>query len=206
MTAILTGLSFLFIIIYIIIELVFYKRINNEKYSFKNHFPFELMIKNRKYFANSAFLFASIGCFVANFLINTVKNQNPNNLVIALASVFVGISIIFISFLPLSKLKEHFLFSLLVMAGTALISGMNLLSETRIYKIDSQLIYLVPIIINLLILLISLLVMLNPKLFNLNMSKDEEGKLFRPSILIPAISEWIMMFIFLFTQIHLLVF
>lgn len=193
--------------VYLIASIFIYKKKEETKFSFLNTFSYELWkSKDRNTFVINIILFFALGLFITNNMTYLLKNYDSNRLMSVILSVILAFSVGATNIIPLNKYKEHLTMSMIMMAATSLLSLMNLIAEIRLYRILTDNLLFISIVIDTIILLISLVGLLDPKLFNLNMQRDVDGKLIRPRFIHLATFEWLTILAFLFSQVSLIIF
>lgn len=177
-----------------------------EKYTFNNHFPFELWIKNgHKHFYLNALLFLSALFFAGNFIIDAIINFAVIKVTIAILALLVSFSLLAIFYLPLTKFKERCFCSIAFFIANAGVNGLILYYEVKEIRIFENYLAFIPLAISLIILIICIYDIFNPKIFDFSTTKDESGEQIRPKIFHLALGEWLLIFTFLFSQIYLLI-
>lgn len=204
----LAASSILFLGLYLIAASFTYKKFTKESLNFRNVFPFEIWsVQYPKNLVCSSFLFISLACYLSNYILyaTSANSFDPTRLIQAIVATVVCFSAIAIFFIPLSKLREHFICFCLFNIGTMVISAINFVNELRIYNFEQNKILLIPMAIDCLIIIVLLINVLHPNLFNLNWEKDNSGINIRPKKFQLAFSEWMSLFCVLFSQVSFIV-
>lgn len=200
----LTVGSVLFLILYIIVSFIIYRNNELEKFNIKNCFSYELFLnKKRKQFSFNILILISMMFVFVNAIIYTVKPFDTLKLISCLFMIIAICLFVAISIIPLSKYKEHCACSILFILCIGIYGGINFFNNLRLYNIEHNIYEILAFSVDAIVLLSSLIVILNPKLITFKMDKDEDGKLIRPKIIPMAFSEWIMLFVLLFSQLSI---
>ena len=196
--------SILSLLIYILFTISLFNK-GNDNYNFANHFSFELFIKkgHRHVYLN-IFLFLSSALFFTSFLLNSILYFSPIRISLAIFALCISLTLVAIFYLPLSKLKERCICSIMFFVANIGLNGLIIYQEIRNIKLYENNLYIIPLIISILILLVALFSVFNPRLFNFTASRNEEGVQIRPKYFQLALGEWLMIFTFLFAQIYLI--
>ena len=207
MSIALAAASVFFLGVFLAFSLPMYFKREKEHYDFKNHFCFEILPDKHdpnfmiSIIAPTVFLLS----VVANFIYFAIGDFGVMNVVIAFVSLLIAFSIGVLIFLPLSKLKERSIFSIILIVLVAVINALLIYEETFYIKAyQDNLIYL-PIIFNGLILLLAIVVIFSPRLFDLGVDKDENGVSKRKKIYPLAFYEWLLILSLPLTQISIVV-
>lgn len=199
-------ISIVMFIAYLFASSFIYKNATGNKFSFSNIFSYELFLsKKKELFSINLLILLCLGVVFANNLIFLIQHYDPSRIA---GVIFAFLSLCFfgaISIIPLSKLKEHFICSILCFGTVSIYGALCLLNDIRYYQIEYNQLFLISIVFDSLILIVGLICMFNPKTAQFNMKTDEEGKLIRPSIIPLATSEWLMIIMLLLGQVPLLV-
>ena len=200
---ILLLISFIFLIAYVLITTFIYNQDNVDNFSYFNHFPYEIYIKRGYKNALLNILLFLVGLsFATNYILHAIFNFSVMEIFIAFVSVVVAFSFIAIFYLPLSKLKERCLCSILFFVSNIGLNALITINDIRIIKIYENNLGYISLVISLLILIICILFIFNPKLFDFCLEKKDEQTV-RPKIFYLAFGEWMLIYIFLFSQIYL---
>lgn len=203
----LTAISIFFLGVFLAFSFPLYFKRERENYDLRNHFCFEILPHKSEpnfilFLIAPAIYLLSI---VANFILFAITDFGVMNVVIAFVSLLMAFSVGVLFFLPLSKLKERSIFSIILIVLTAVINALLIYEETFYIKAyQDSLIYL-PIVINGLILLFALVAVFSPRLFDFSVDKDESGVTRRKKIYPLALFEWIIILSFPLTQISIIV-
>ena len=207
MSIALAAASIFFLGVFLAFSLPMYFKREKEQYDFRNHFCFEILPDKHdpnfmiSIIAPTVFLFS----VVANFIYFAISDFGVMNVVIAFVSLLIAFSTGVLFFLPLSKLKERSIFSIILIVLVAVINALLIYEETFYIKAyQDNLIYL-PIVFNGLILLLAIVVIFSPRLFDLGVDKDENGVSKRKKIYPLAFYEWLLILSLPLTQISIVV-
>lgn len=207
MSVALASASVFFLGVFLAFSFPLYFKRERENYDLKNHFCFELLPEK----SDNTYLISIIPpliyllCVVANFVYFSITDFGVMNVVIAFMSLLIAFSIAVLFYLPLSKLKERSLFSIILIVLVAVINALLIYEETFYIKAyQDNLIYL-PIVINGLLLLLSIVVIFSPHLFDLGVDKDESGVSKRKKFYPLAFYEWLLILSLLLTQVSIIV-
>lgn len=207
MSIALAAASIFFLGVFLAFSLSMYFKREKEHYDFRNHFCFEILPDKHdpnfmiSIIAPTVFLLS----VVANFIYFAISDFGVMNVVIAFISLLLAFSIGVLFILPLSKLKERSIFSIMLIVLVAAINALLFYEETFYIKAyQDNLIYL-PIIINGLLLIVAVIVIFFPRLFDLGVDKDESGVSIRKKMYPLAFLEWILILSFPLTQISIIV-
>ena len=207
MSIALAAASVFFLGVFLAFSLPMYFKREKEHYDFKNHFCFEILPDKHdpnfmiSIIAPTVFLLS----VVANFIYFAIGDFGVMNVVIAFVSLLIAFSIGVLFFLPLSKLKERSIFSIILIVLVAVINALLIYEETFYIKAyQDNLIYL-PIVFNGLILLLAIIVIFSPRLFDLGVDKDENGVSIRKKIYPLAFYEWLLILSLPLAQISIIV-
>lgn len=199
-------LSIIFFVVYFLFAITLFNKNNKEKYDIRNHFPFELWIKKGEdnIFVN-LILWISLTLFAVNYILFAIFDFSILSVISAAIVLYICFSIGVLFYLPLSKLKERSAFSISLITMTTIINAMIIWRcFTLIRQYEKYLAYL-PLVISSLIVIIGIIIIFNPKLFNFEMKKDENGVMSRPKYFHLAFSEWILIFISFFSQLYIVI-
>ena len=194
MSVALLGASYIFLAIFMIFASSSFKNREKEKYDLRNHFCFEILpLKtSNDYILYMVMGFLYLASFLANFIYFTITDFGVMNVFIAFISLLITFSIGVIFFLPLSKLKERSIFSIVLIASVALQNALLIYEETFLIKAyENNLVY-VSIVINALLLLLAVIAMFSPRLFDFALEKNEDGTTTRKKIYPLALFEWLL--------------
>ena len=198
----LLALSVLFLIaFYVAGTFVFNKNNPDDTYDIRNHFSFELWIKkgHQGVFID-VFMLLSATIFAANYILFSIKNFSVLNIFNAVLALLIAFSVISITYLPLSKLKERCILSIILITGTTILNALEIYeSFTLIRQYENNLLY-IPLVISAVIVIIGIIAIFYPKLFDFGMEKNEEGVMKRPSFFPLAFFEWLLIFTCLLSQ------
>ncbi len=197
---------FLLIAFYFTASFVYNKENPDERYDIRNHFTFELWIKkgHKNVFLDFLIL-ASATLFSANYIVFAIYNFSVLNTVNAFLALLVAFSIITIFYLPLSKLKERCIFSIVMMTAVTILNAMQIYEAFVLLKqYENNLLY-IPIVVSALIVIIGIITIFYPKLFDFGMNKNEEGAIVRPSFFPLAFFEWLLVFTHLLSQTYIVI-
>ena len=207
MSVALASASVFFLGVFLAFSFPLYFKRERENYDLKNHFCFELLPEK----SDNTYLISIIPpliyllCVVANFVYFSITDFGVMNVVIAFMSLLIAFSIAVLFYLPLSKLKERSLFSIILIVLVAVINALLIYEETFYIKAyQDNLIYL-PIVINGLLLLLSIVVIFSPHLFDLGVDKDESGVSKRKKFYPLAFYEWLLILSLPLTQVSIIV-
>lgn len=207
MSIALAAASTFFLGVFLAFSLPMYFKREKEQYDFRNHFCFEILPDKHdpnfmiSIIAPAVFLLS----VVANFIYFAISDFGVMNVVIAFVSLLIAFSIGVLFFLPLSKLKERSIFSIILIVLVAVINALLIYEETFYIKAyQNNLIYF-PIIFNGLILLLAIVVIFSPRLFDLGVDKDENGGSKRKKIYPLAFYEWLLILSLPLTQLSIIV-
>ena len=207
MSIALAAVSIFFLSVFLAFSLPMYFKREKEHYDFRNHFCFEILPDKHdpnfmiSIIAPAVFLLS----FVANFIYFAISDFGVMNVVIAFIGLLLAFSIGVLFILPLSKLKERSIFSIMLIVLVAVINALLIYEETFYIKAyQDNLIYL-PIAFNGLILLLAIVVIFSPRLFDLGVDKDENGGSKRKKIYPLAFYEWLLILSLPLTQISIIV-
>lgn len=199
--------SVLFLVIFYFSAVFVYNKENpNERYDIRNHFAFELWIKkgHQNVFID-LFILISAVAFSINYIIYSIFNFSVFNVVNAFFSLLISFSLIVIFYLPLSKLKERCIFSIVLMTVVTILNAMQIYESFILRRqYENNLIY-IPLIISAIIVIIGIITIFYPKLFDFGMNKNEDGSFSRPKFFPLAFFEWLIIFTFLLSQSYLVV-
>lgn len=202
---ILASLSFIFLSSYVIFSLYLYKKEEQEKFSIKNIFPFEVAPKrNNKHFYINTLLWMSLLTFFLGFLYFAIKHFNILFVFTAISALFIAISVLFINILPLNYLREHLYASLGLIIGSALLNALLVTYEIRLFRVSQDYLLLLPLINSGLCLVTSLVSIFFPRLFFLDNELDAYGNPVRRKMYPLALFEWILTFLMVFASIPLI--
>ena len=203
----LLALSVLFLItFYVAGTFVFNKNNPDDTYDIRNHFSFELWIKkgHQGVFID-VFMLLSATIFAANYILFSIKNFSVLNIFNAVLTLLIAFSVISITYLPLSKLKERCILSIILITGTTILNALEIYeSFTLIRQYENNLLY-IPLVISAVIVIIGIIAIFYPKLFDFGMEKNEEGVMKRPSFFPLAFFEWLLIFTYLLSQTFIVI-
>ena len=196
-----------FLATFLAFSLPMYYKKEKEKYDLRNHFCFELLPpktdKNYILYIVSPLLY--LITFVLTFIFYAINDFGVMNVMVAFLALGIAFSIATIFYLPLSKLRERSIFSIILIVFVAAINGLLIYEETFYIKAyQNNLIYL-PIVINGLLLLISIIAVFSPRLFDLGTDKDEKGLIVRKKVYPLALYEWLIILTLPLTQISVII-
>lgn len=198
--------SLVVFIAYLVIAFISYKKREQESFKMCNHFPYELWIKKGdSNFLLNIFIFIPFVIAAVNYVLFAVRFYDIPTLLSSLMAVILAFAAVSIFIIPLSKLREHCIMVIILMAFTAIHSGFLIYKEIRLWELDRNYILLLPLIINALCGIFALFNMFHPALFNFNMNRDSEGNLVRPRNFIIAICEWGLIIALLLNQTSIIV-
>ena len=124
----LLALSVLFLVaFYVAGTFVFNKNNPDDTYDIRNHFSFELWIKkgHQGVFID-VFMLLSATIFAANYILFSIKNFSVLNIFNAVLALLIAFSVISITYLPLSKLKERCILSIILITGTTILNALEI--------------------------------------------------------------------------------
>ena len=196
---------FLFVT-YLVSSIILYNKKEGQKFNLKNYFAYELWNdKNHQGFALNILLLLALGLYFANYVTLTINVYSVANLLRAIICLIATFSIGVIHVLPLNKLREHLIFDVFSIALVAGLSISNLISELELFNIERNYLFLLPIIIDTLVLITCVIALFYPRLFNLNMDRDENNNLMRPNFIPLALFEWLITFGLFLLQISIVI-
>ena len=198
--------SFIFILAYFIAAyLVFKKNNKGDKFSLRNHFPYEISPKKGSpYFYINILLLLPCLLLLTSLVYFTANQFNILHLLGAICALLCGFSIFFVHFIPMKYLREHCYIAITLIVSTLLLNVLILYKGIRLYQIANELIYLVPIIFGGIVTAISLLLIFFPSIFDLSLDKDAYGNPIRKKTYPLAIAEWTMILIAVLTPLMLM--
>ena len=194
-----------FVVFYVTARLVYQKKNAPEKYDIRNHFAYELWIKKDSFNAFiDVFLFLSVISFAVNFSLYAIYNFSIFSVISAVVALLVSFSVVVLFYLPLSKLKERCIFSIIFFVSVTILNALMIYhSFTLLRQYGNNLIY-ISVVFSALIDILGIIIIFNPKIFDFSMSRDQEGLLVRPKIISLAFFEWLLVFFIFFSQISIL--
>ena len=189
--------------LFLLSTILIYNKQNSEYvFDIRNHFTYELWLKKDTH--NSylgVLLFLSVASFTVNSVLFTINHFGVLNLMQSVMHLVIAFSVVTIFILPLSKLKERCVFSILLTVGVTILNGVIIFQCVNMMNQLEEKLVILPIVVSTLIVVIGIFTIFNPNLFNFNMSRDKEGNLIRPKIIFLALSEWLLVLSFLFSQV-----
>ena len=203
----LAAISVFFLGVFLAFSFPMYFKRERENYDLRNHFCFEILPHKTEpnfilFLIAPAIYLLSV---VANFVLFAISDFGVMNVVIAFVSLLIAFSIGVLFFLPLSKLRERSIFSIILIVLGAVINALLIYEETFYIKAyQDNLIYL-PIVINGLMLLFTIIAIFSPRLFDFGVDKDEDGVTHRKKLYPLALYEWIIILSFPLTQVSIIV-
>lgn len=198
--------SLISLVIYIVFTSIVYVDNYQENYNFANHFAFELYIKKgHRFIYLNIFLYLVAALYTGNFIVYAIKDFSAINAIIAILALLTSFSFIAIFYLPLTKLKEKCFCSIGYFVSIAGTNGLIIYQEIRNIRIYENNLYFIPLAFSILVLLFSLFAIFNPKIFDFNAPRNQEGVQVRPKIFHLALAEWLLIFTFLFSQFYLMI-
>ena len=203
----LAAISVFFLGVFLAFSFPMYFKRERENYDLRNHFCFEILPD--KHDPNYVLFLIAPSIFllsvVANFVLFAITDFGVMNVVIAFVGLLIAFSIGVLFFLPLSKLKERSMFSIILIVLYAAMNALLIYEETFYIKAyQDNLIYL-SIVINGLSLLFALIAVFSPRLFDFGMDKDDNGVSRRKKVYPLALYEWIIILSFPLTQVSIIV-
>ena len=200
--------SIIFLVAYLFSTILLFNKDNSDaKFDFRNHFAYELFIKkDRNNFVLNLLLLLSALLFTLNFILFAVSYFNVINLVSAIFSVIISFSLMVLFYLPLNKLRERCIFSIIFAVAITMLNALLVFQSVNMIKQLEEKLVLIPIVVNALILIIGIFTIFNPQLFNFDMKRNEDGTLERPKYITLAFFEWLLILSFLFSQIYIVMF
>lgn len=204
--ALLVG-SLFFLAAFVIFSTFAYQKREREKYNFSNHFCFEILPdkSHPTFIPHVAFGFIFLACYVANFIYFSITSFGAMNVAIAFVSLITAFSIGVIFYLPLTKLKERCIFSIVLIVLNALINALLIYQETFFIKAyENNLIYLA-IVVNAILLVLSVIAIFLPNLFDFSTDKTEDGINIQKKVYPLALVEWILIFAVPLSQISIII-
>ena len=200
--------SLVFLFAYVFSTLLIFNKDNKgEPFSFRNHFAYELWIKrDKKEVVLNLLLLLSVGLFALTFILFAVKNFSVINLVSAIFATVIAFSVVVLFYLPLNKLRERCIFSILFAVFTTMLNGLIIFNSVNMMNQLEEKLILIPIVVSAIIVIIGIFTIFNPHLFNFDMQRNEDGTLQRPKYITLAFFEWLIIFSFLFSQIFIVIY
>ena len=200
-------ISALFLVTFYIAGAFVYNKNNTlEKYDIRNHFCFELWVrKGHQGVFIDVFILISAIIFFANYALFSIFSFSVLNVVNAFLALLIAFSVITICYLPLSKLKERCIFSIILITTSTVLNAMQIYeSFTILRQYENDLIF-IPIVVSSLIVIAGIIAMFYPRLFDFGMNKDQEGAIIRPKFFPLAFFEWLMIFITVLSPLYLVI-
>ena len=170
-----------------------YNKENKKLIRVMNVFPFEVVppLKGERNSIN-ILLFVSLGSVFISFVLFTVRFFGVIPLVVSIFSLLLLFCLGAICFINLSYLKEHLYLSIGVLVSDLTIAALLTILSFKILQVYDY--KSIPAIFSLVIsgilLIKSLFFVFNPKIFNLNLSRDKDDNLIRPNFIPLAALEW----------------
>ena len=178
---------------YFIVLTFFYKKLGKEKINLLNTFPYEIVSQFKtEFFYLNILLFVSLGSTLAALILfmSTHVSLLPM-IACSLGAVFMIVSAI-IPFINIKVLKEHLYADLgmivLFFASTGFLAYYSYFVAKAYDFRNSSLI--IALVVSGLLFLFALYFIFNPKLFDLNLKKNEKDELVRPKVFHLAFMEW----------------
>lgn len=201
------AISILFLIaFYIGATFVYNKNNPNDRYDIRNHFTFELWV--RKGHPNAfldVFILISTLAFAVNYILLSIFNFSVLSVANAILALLTSFSVITIFYLPLSKLKERCIFSIVMMTSISLLNAMQIYESFILIKqFENNLVY-IPIVLSAVVVIIGVITIFYPGLFDFGMNKNDDGVISRPSFFPLAFFEWLLIFTYLFSESYIVI-
>ena len=206
MSIAITAASIIFLVVFLFFAFPAYQKREKEKYDLRNHFCFEILPPKTD---NNFMLFIIplalyLLCFVGNFVYFAITDFSAMNVVIAFISLLIAFSIGVLFFLPLSKLRERCIFSILFVVLTAAINALLAYEETVYRQMYLNNLVYVAFAVNAVILLFTVVAIFSPRLFDFGAKKNEDGTTERRRVYPLALYEWLLIMIVPLTQISII--
>ena len=198
--------SLICLIVYVVFTSIILNDGYKENYSFANHFAFELYIKRgHRFIYLNVFLYLVAALYTGNFIVHAIQDFSVINVILAVLALITSFCLIAIFYLPLTKLKEKCFCSIGFFVSIAGTNGLIIYQEIRNIRIYENMLYFIPLAFSILIFLFALFAILNPRIFDFNAPRNQEGVQERPRVFYLALSEWLLIFSFLFAQFYLMI-
>ena len=197
--------SVLFLVAYLFISLYLYKKDNMVSFNMRNHFLFEIYSPSHK--VNGVlniFLFIAFAMYFTNHLSLAINDFSLTNVIIAVLALLISVSAIALFYIPIAREKVHFTFSLVLAISAVMINALLIFPEVRMIRLYEENLFIIPIVINGLLILTYIFFIVHPSLFNLQMKQDENGELVRPKYFLMSLFEWILITSIFASQISVL--
>lgn len=198
--------SIVFFIAYLISSIFIYKKNTGNNFKLSNSFGYELFlsIKKEMFWVNILLLISVLFIFASN--VCYLSYSYSTNRLLSCLVLFAGLaSCVASSIIPLSKLKEHFICSILSFGTLALFGVLLLFLDIRYFQIEHEKLFIISIVFDCIVSLTGIVSMFNPKVTSLNMDTDNEGKLIRPRYIPLALFEWLTLIAFFLSQISIII-
>ena len=198
--------SVVFLAIFLVFSFPAYQKREKEKFDLRNHFCFEILPPKTD---NNFMLFIipislSLLCFVGNFVYFAITDFGAMNVVMAFISLLIAFSVGVLFFLPLSKLRERCLFSIIFIVLTAVLNALLAYEETVYRQMYLNIFVYVDFAVNGVILLFTLIIIFSPKLFDFSTKKNEDGTNERKRVYPLALYEWLLIMVLPLSQISII--
>ena len=198
----LSASSLIFFILFLIFSIVNYKMRFDMKYDLRNHFPYELNYKSsfkNNLIGNLCLIMAMVLSMSAFACCSPYVANNNLLLFPIIAGALYSILIIFVPFADIKYLYFHIIVDVLLAAAAFLTpAGIGLIG-LFMYQQNGSIPGLVYLIIGMIVGLFNFLLIMNPRFsFKINMKvvklENGEEEVRRPTFIVMAFSEWLMMF------------
>lgn len=208
----LSGSSLIFFILFLFFSIFNYKKRFAMNYDIRNHFPYELNYKSsfkENLIGNLCLIMSMVLSISAFACSSSYFNKASIILIPVIAGALYSLLIIFIPFSDIKYIRFHVLLAVLL-AGLSFLTPSSIgLVSLFIYQQTENVLGIVYLIIGLVIGLFSFALIMNPKFsFDIKMkvvkleNGQEETK--RPTIIVIAFSEWLLMFSLFLSHILLI--
>lgn len=186
-----------------------YKRRFKENYDVRNHFPYEFNFESsfsENILGNITLIFSltfAIGLFA---VVPSYIRNNGMLLYVLISGIIFSIVVGAAHFIPLKYLKTHLVFSVLLFAASFATPASIALTALKEYQLHNEIGVLVFMIISFVIAGFAFLMIMNPKMslnIKMNVATDDHGNeiYLRPKYIVFAISEWILIYSLLVSEI-----
>lgn len=203
--------SIVLFFLFIFVAINAYKKRWNMKYDIRNTFPYELNYQQRftDNILPNAILTMAVATSIGLYAFFDIRNLSGIGIVILVCGLLASIISFFMFFLDIRFIRFHIvLFTLYAITTFGTAAGIAVLCYQK-YQNTLNVYYLVICLLSAVIALFGFGLIMNPKLtFHLQMQKavgpDGKETLVRPKFFVLAISEWLMLFILLASDILLI--
>ena len=197
--------SSIFLVSYLFVSLYLYKKDNAVPFNMRNHFPFEIYSpKHRVNGIVNIVLFLAFAMFFTNFISLLFYDLSLTNVLMVVLAFLISACSIILFYLPVAREKVHFTVSLLLAISSVMINALFIFIELRMVRLYEEKLFIIPIVISGLLILTYLFFIVHPRLFNLEMKRDENGNQIRPKYFIMSLFEWVLIISIFISQISLL--